>query len=327
MKKVLLIAFLLVFSLNKINAQPDLYIDKCFTENGTNASSTYIEDRWIWDENDQPLGEHKVLAFGTLIANMGTTVANFGEPNPDSGYYYDINHGHWHIKDFIVATLIDCKSNVIASGRKIGYALSDNSKFYPNDCQLTGMAPYGGYPQWMYNTTPTLGLEGKARLTPGFCDPYNSDTEGNHIIIDSLPNGYYTLHLKVNIPSWVDQGLNNYPDEIWCPLYIQGYTVYIGPNLGSAPTIYPPQAVTNIQVNNRTITWNPSPTACRYKVQAKLVQGTAEFDTPYSPQIVEEPIFVDTWAVKNKFYRWYITPINEAGEGSPTFTTKKSQVK
>lgn len=337
-------------------AQSDLYISKGYTQGcGFNGSRRpFIEYRWVTqaqhdamhEGHQLPVGINRLVRLGTLLTNMGPNAADFGVTDSANNFIFHPEHSHWHYmgpdgRGFLFFDLNDCQSNTVASGNKIGYQIINDIRFFPSACELSYMAPYGGFPDWL-RTTPENPLFGPnhAGIDPGYADPYSAGTFENWIPVNNVANGHYTLHVYLNVPSWINQGFNSYPDDFQIPIYINDpYSINNPPPLAPGgsliiegaillgteiPAIPAPAPVTNAAADARTVTFTESSGACSYLIQRQVWEmgGWVNNSENGGFQEVSGSPFIDVNAAAKRTYRWTIIAKNAGGASIMVYTNK-----
>ncbi len=149
-----------------------------------NESSADVEDGFLTP------GEHRLLRFDMIIYNAGDRDAELGNPmdRPDL-YEYSESHDHAHLKGFNKYALIDESGDTMGVGKKQTFCLRDNFRMSsrPNadgsaqfDCDYQG-------------------------ISAGWADVYDSSLPGQYLVIDTLPDGVYTLRATTNAEGTIDE--------------------------------------------------------------------------------------------------------------------------
>ena len=335
--KNLFLSLFFILSVFISNAQSDLYISKGYTEGcGNYGSRRPFIQYWnvtqaqvdAYPEANLHVGLNRLLRVGTFVNNLGPEDAAFGFADSANGFIYDENHDHWHLPNFIEFKLFQCNGSLAAAGSKIGYQLVDAVHMFPSSCELSYLAPFGGYPSWLVNTVPNpIFNSGYPGITAGHGDPYSALTSYNWVSIDGLPNDYYSFYMKMNVPSTINQGLNSYPDDFWLPMFINDPYINNPPVLSAGatlnvvgaillnaeiPTQPAPNAPASANADGRIISFATVEGACSYLIQRKLVVGNTEQDSGPLVEVSLSP-YVDNQAPSKNSYRWEIKAKNETG--------------
>lgn len=333
-------------------AQSDLYLSKGYTEGcGNNGAHRpvlqYIlitdpNSFWLGAESDLHLGVNRVIRVGTFVTNLGPEDADFWLAD-SANIIYDPLHDHFHLHDFIAMELRNCQDNTIVVSQKIGYQLVNDIRFFPSQCELQYMAPYGGFPDWL-RTAPQNPIfnNGRPGISPGFADPYNYQTAFNWINIGSTPNGHTTIYVGMNVPAGINQGINSYPDNFYIPIYIDDPYSISNPPPGlianvftevpgaikmgvEIPAIPAPAAVTNALADGRVITFTQSQGACSYLIKREVFEKGQWHTDIFNGNTVDvsgSP-YTDNTALRGGMYRWWIYAKNAGGMSAPAITNKQ----
>lgn len=289
MKKLLAIISLAFISLTA-NAQCDMFYSKCATLYGINSPvdfSMEIQDIYIQDTAgyqyyeyglfQEGPGWYKILKYSTMIASMGP-----GDCYVDTSlYWYDSNHSHYHL-NLITTTLSDDSGNVLTSS-KIGYDFADRSKYYPDSCVNSELAPYGGWTNPEVPPNPTFNSLSPG-MTKGYSDFYGKNTIGNWIQLGyytNYPDGYvglddgvYLMESEANFAGVTTDGesADYYPNDWWSYITISGYNV-------EPFAVNPPQAPGEVLViydfkggQDPIVAWLGDP-AGEYEVERFIKKG------------------------------------------------------
>lgn len=147
-------------------------------------SSPDVEDGFVTP------GEHRLLRFDMIIYNVGDTDAELGNPldRPDL-YEYSDSHGHAHLKGFNKYVLFDESGTKMDVGKKQTFCLRDNFR-------ISSRSNASSSPQF------DCDYQG---ISAGWADVYDSSLPGQYLVIDSLPDGEYTLQATTNAERTIDE--------------------------------------------------------------------------------------------------------------------------
>ncbi|MFC4542273.1 lysyl oxidase family protein [Halosolutus amylolyticus] len=153
-------------------------------------SSPDVEDGYVTP------GEHRLLRFDILTYNVGDADAELGNPedNPDQFVHSD-SHDHAHLDGFNNYTLFDESGNEMGVGKKQPFCLMDIQRMpsRPNA-----------------SSSPQFDCDNQG-ISAGWADVYDSSLPGQYLVIDSLPDGNYTLQATTNAEGTIDE--NCYDDN------------------------------------------------------------------------------------------------------------------
>ena len=159
-------------------------------------------------------GYRRILRFDTVVMNGGDgdlKVGNRSDPNnPYADYFFFATcHGHYHIRDFSVYELLD-SNGVVVSGQKGGFCFEDSFKYDGGKSNGYDCANQG--------------------ITSGWGDWYYKQLTGQWIDITGIPEGDYTVRVRINVGSpksgstkggpIFDEGENRYPNVVELPIHV-----------------------------------------------------------------------------------------------------------
>lgn len=123
-------------------------------------------------------GQREVIRFTTHIKNIGEFDYIIGSPTPSSNQFtFDNCHNHWHYEGYAEYLLFDAQGNNLPSGFKNGFCVLDL------ECSDGGDAQY------------TCGYMG---ITAGCGDIYGSYLDCQWLDVTDVPEGVYTMVVRVN---------------------------------------------------------------------------------------------------------------------------------
>ena len=160
------------------NHGPDLVVDQNILRNSLYVSSINGNDVCLIGEGcTSGYGQRDIINFSTRILNNGDQDYYIGPPQTgNSQFVYDNCHGHWHYAGYAKYELYDSLQNEMQVGFKNGFCVLDLMCF-------TGTAKYGC---------------GNMGISAGCADEYSSGLSCQWIDITDVPDGKYTLVVKVN---------------------------------------------------------------------------------------------------------------------------------
>lgn len=302
-------------------------------------------------EFDSHMGINRRLRVGTFVNNLGPYDGVFGPVDSAHGFVFHPAHDHWHYmgpngEGFIVMKVSACGSNVVAASTKLGYQLVDAVHMFPSQCELSQLAPYGGYPESLHNTVPNpIYNSTYAGMSPGHGDPYSAATAGNHVNIGGIPNDVYTFSMKMNIPPWINQGFDTYPDSFMFSIFINDpYSLDNPPPLipnvtfdvpnsvlmgAEIPQGSAPASVTGASADGRVVSFTGSGSACSYFIQRQVWEQGGWMNNSENGGAIEVPssdVSGGTWtdvnALAKRTYRWGIIAKNAYGTAPIVYTNK-----
>ena len=154
-------------------------------------------------------GTHKIMRFDFLSHNAGSSDLVIGSPasRPDL-FVWSAGHGHYHLRDFNEFLLFNANGGLATIGYKQAFCAIDIERIGPNASANPRFADC--------NTDQGI--------SSGWADVYNSGLPCQYIVIDTVPNGEYTLQSTTNAKHIV--GESCYGDNTeWTGLRITGNTV------------------------------------------------------------------------------------------------------
>lgn len=128
-------------------------------------------------------GTHRIMRFDFLSYNAGNSDLVIGSPaaRPDL-FVWSAGHGHYHLRDFNEFLLFNSNGTLATIGYKQAFCAIDIERIGPNASANARFA----------NCNSDQGI------SSGWADVYNSGLACQYIVIDSLPNGDYTLQSTTN---------------------------------------------------------------------------------------------------------------------------------
>ncbi|MBL7964690.1 MAG: hypothetical protein JNM31_12705 [Flavobacteriales bacterium] len=159
---------------------PDLIVLENVLQTSLQVSSLTVStsDCYISEGCLTGFGVRELIRFTTHIKNIGSTDYYIGSPsaNPDQ-FEWSPCHNHWHYAGYAEYLLYDTASQLIMQGYKNGFCVMDL------ECSGGGTATYG---------CSNMGI------SMGCGDIYGSGLACQWIDVTEVPNGTYTLVLRVN---------------------------------------------------------------------------------------------------------------------------------
>lgn len=160
---------------------PDLTVDQAEIESSMFFDIQIMEegDCYISEGCVSGYGSRDVLKFGTWIKNIGDIDYYIG-PGADAyegQFEYDECHNHWHYEGWAEYLLFEDDYNLIPIGFKNGF------------CVMDVLCPDGGTAQF---DCSNMGI------TPGCGDLYHTGLDCQWVDLTDVPDGYYTLVVRVN---------------------------------------------------------------------------------------------------------------------------------
>lgn len=166
-----------------VNLVPDVRNFRISTEE-FDESSHDVEDGYITP------GEHRLLRFDMLTYNVGDSDAELGHPEDHQDQFeHSDSHGHSHLKDFNDYALFDESGHKVGVGKKQAFCLMDSQRMLSHsnvssrpkfDCSYQG-------------------------ISAGWADVYSASLPGQYLVIDTLPDGDYTLQATTNAEGMIDE--------------------------------------------------------------------------------------------------------------------------
>ncbi|CAN5378546.1 hypothetical protein BH11BAC2_BH11BAC2_21760 [soil metagenome] len=160
------------------NHGPDLVVNENILRNSLSVSYVNGNDACLIGEGClSGYGQREVINFSTHISNNGDLDYYIGIPQPGNPQFVlDQCHGHWHYVGYAKYELYDSLQNKMQSGFKNGFCVLDLGCF-------TGTAKFGC---------------GNMGITAGCFDEYGAGLACQWIDITGIPDGHYSLVVKVN---------------------------------------------------------------------------------------------------------------------------------
>ena len=154
-------------------------------------------------------GSHKIMRFDFLSYNAGNSDLVIGSPasRPDL-FVWSAGHGHYHLRDFNEFLLFSANGGLATIGYKQAFCAIDIERIGPNASPNPRFADC--------NTDQGI--------SSGWADVYSSGLPCQYIVIDSVPNGDYTLQSTTNAKHVVGEDCFGDNTE-WTGLRIAGNAV------------------------------------------------------------------------------------------------------
>ncbi len=157
---------------------PDLVIHQGLLESSIKTDQIQSSNACLVEEGClQGYGLRDILRFSTRIDNIGDADYFIGDPGPGNPQFtYDNCHGHWHYDGYAEYLLFDEYGQEIPIGFKNGF------------CVLDLACPQGDY---KYSCS-YMGI------STGCYDEYWAELECQWVDVTDVPDGDYTLVVRVN---------------------------------------------------------------------------------------------------------------------------------
>lgn len=128
-------------------------------------------------------GTHRIMRFDFLSYNAGSSDLVIGSPaaRPDL-FVWSAGHGHYHLRDFNEFLLFDANGALATIGYKQAFCAIDIERIGSNASASARFA----------NCNSDQGI------SSGWADVYSSGLPCQYIVIDTVPNGDYTLQSTTN---------------------------------------------------------------------------------------------------------------------------------
>ena len=154
-------------------------------------------------------GTHRIMRFDFLSYNAGNSDLVIGSPaaRPDL-FVWSAGHGHYHLRDFNEFLLFNANGTLATIGYKQAFCAIDIERIGPNASANARFA----------NCNSDQGI------SSGWADVYNSGLACQYIVIDTVPNGDYTLQSTTNAKHVVGEDCFGDNTE-WTGLRISGNSV------------------------------------------------------------------------------------------------------
>ncbi|HVV02104.1 MAG TPA: lysyl oxidase family protein, partial [Verrucomicrobiae bacterium] len=125
-------------------------------------------------------GVHQLLSFTTETRNIGDGDLIMGNPATNHLFIWANCHQHYHFEQFAEYDLVDGSGNIVATGHKVGFCLSD--------VHAWGMP---GAPTSVRYDCNNQGIQ------RGWADVYEAGLPCQYIDVTGVPPGDYTLQMIV----------------------------------------------------------------------------------------------------------------------------------
>lgn len=166
-------------------------------------SSPDVEDGYVTP------GEHRLLRFDMTIYNVGDRDAELGRPENRSDLFeHSDSHDHHHLRDFNKYVLFDEHGNEMGVGKKQTFCLMDSYR-------MPSRSNASSDPQF------DCDYQG---ISAGWADVYDSSLPGQYLVIDTLPDGNYTLQATTNAEGTIDENCDD-DNTVRVDLHIDDNTV------------------------------------------------------------------------------------------------------
>jgi len=149
-------------------------------------------------------GDHRLLRFTVMAANLGDTDINIGDPRVhfaanDGLYELSTCHNHFHFRNYTLDELVDPASGKIWRAAKRGFCMLDTD---PVPDSIGSEPPRN--PQ--FRSCGTLVDPGNQGISHGWSDTYRFFLGGQYFLLDGgdgqdvVPPGDYIIRITVNPP-------------------------------------------------------------------------------------------------------------------------------
>lgn len=154
-------------------------------------------------------GAHRIMRFDFLSYNAGSSDLVIGSPaaRPDL-FVWSAGHGHYHLRDFNEFLLFNANGALATIGYKQAFCAIDIERIGANASATARFA----------NCNSDQGI------SSGWADVYSSGLPCQYIVIDTVPNGDYTLQSTTNAKHIVGEDCFGDNTE-WTGLRINGGSV------------------------------------------------------------------------------------------------------
>jgi hypothetical protein len=126
-------------------------------------------------------GTRRLLRFASETRNIGNADLVLGNPTNNPLFVYDPCHNHYHFEGYIKFRLLDTNQVVVATGKKIGFALVDGERWDTTN----------GDPSDHFD-------EENQGIQHGWADLYDYLLPCQYVDITDVPPGPYTLEQEVD---------------------------------------------------------------------------------------------------------------------------------
>jgi hypothetical protein len=148
-------------------------------------------------------GNHRLLRFTVMTANVGDADINIGDPKAhfdanDGLFELAICHQHFHFRNYAIYELIDPRTGKVWKAAKRGFCMLDTD---PNPAYM-GEAPKN--PQ--FRSCGDLTHAGNQGISHGWTDTYRFFLGGQYFVLDGgdgqpvVPPGDYVIRITANPP-------------------------------------------------------------------------------------------------------------------------------
>lgn len=159
---------------------PDLVCDQDELRNSiyVDALTVSLGNCYISEGCLSGYGTRELVRFSTRISNIGEADYYIGSPGLfPSQFVWSTCHNHWHYEGYAEYILFDTTGQEVTEGYKNGFCVLDL------DCSLGGTGQYGC---------------GNMGISSMCADIYGATLACQWIDITNIPEGYYTLVVRVN---------------------------------------------------------------------------------------------------------------------------------
>jgi hypothetical protein len=175
--------------------------------------TTELEHGWVVRDENMPAdacsvieggvtpGNHRIIRFTVMTANVGDQDINIGDPLAhfqanDGLYEFATCHQHFHFRNYAKYELIDPQTGKVWRAAKRGFCMLDTD---PNPAYM-GEAPKN--PE--FRNCGTLTAHGNQGISHGWTDTYRFFLGGQYFVLDGgdgqpvVPPGNYIIRITAN---------------------------------------------------------------------------------------------------------------------------------
>ena len=189
---------------------PDLVVDRDYLINTIYMDSIYVNEGDCYIDEGCVGGDglRRIMRFGTLIGNLGTSDFILGTPG-GLNWNWDACHGHYHYEEYAFYQLFTLEGEELEIGFKSGWCVMDLAEFI--DPPEEGCNTYNCSNQG---------------ISVGCADIYHSGLDCQWLDLTEIPDGIYIFKITTN-PDEILYEINYHNNTAQTVIQVEGNEIQI----------------------------------------------------------------------------------------------------